>query len=249
MQGAPVDFAIRTPVENGALSRQIQSNLSRNLRDVPVGKPKRKAINIIASGPSALSAPFRSAPTLSLNNSLKLFADRDTEPTYWAACDPQEIVASFIPDEPPKHTTYLVASKCHPAVFDKLKDRKVLTWHVDDCGLEHLEGRIAIPTAVSITLCALNLSRLLGYFDMNVWGWDGCYIDGRDHALGQPHDTTNDITVTFPDNRAFATTHSWAAEAQDAVNQMQVADYRVNVAGDGMIKAMIGHFAHTRLAA
>lgn len=236
-------------MENGALTRQMQFNLSRNLRDVPVGKPKRTAINIIASGPSALLAPFRSAPTLSLNNSLKLFADRDTEPTYWAACDPQELVASFIPDEPPKNTTYLVASKCHPSVFDKLKDRKVLVWHVDDCGKDQLEGRIAIPTAVSITLCALNLSRLLGYADMNVWGWDGCYIDGKDHAVLQPHDPTNDVTVTFPDERTFNTTHTWAAEAQDAVNQMQVAGYRVNVHGNGMIKAMLQHFAHTRLAA
>lgn len=249
MYPAQVEFDIKTPVADSALVEQIRANLARGIEEVPVGAHKRGVMTIVASGPSAKTAPFGRHPTMALNNALKLFTEQGRAPTYWAACDPQEIVADFIPDDPPEGTIYLVASKCHPRVFDKLKDRKVLVWHVDDSGLDQLEGRIAIPTAVSITLCALNLSRLLGYFSMDVWGWDACYVDGKDHASDQPHSNAGDITVHFPDGRTFATTNTWAAEAQDAVNQMQVADYRVTVNGDGMIKPMLDLFAHTRLVA
>lgn len=228
-QGAVIEFDVRTPLNAEGLARNAAWAMARGYLDVVPGGDRDGTVNIIANGPSARSAP-QDGLTLALNGAIGLFRQ---PPTWWAACDPQGLVANFVRD-PPKGTKYLVASKCDRRVFDALRLRPVLLWHVDDTpGVPW-----GVPSATSITLVALSLMRRMGYRDFRVWGWDGCYVDGRDHAVPQKH-RAEKINVGVA-GRSFLTTPTWAAEAQDAVNQLAGADYRVRIEGDGMIKAIVG---------
>lgn len=219
----------------------MRRNLALGLPEaMPAREAKPTALTVVAAGPSAVEAPLDAEPTLALNNALSLFLERGLAPTYWAACDPQERVADFLPEDPPQETTYFVASKCHPKVFEKLNGRTVIVWHIDDAGLDLLVGRYAIPSAVSITLCALGLASMLGYRTMDVYGWDGCFVGDKHHARPQPLEPTP-INVTFPDGRVFQTTATWAAEAQDAAAILAQASYTVSIKSEGFIKAMVEH--------
>lgn len=188
-----VSFDIQTPATDDTLGAHIAHALSLGLPecdDQPL-----KTLTVIANGPSASLYDFDSSgPTLALNGALKLFTDRGKAPTYWACCDPQALVADFLID-PPLSTIYLVASKCHPLVFQMLQGRDVRLWHIDDHPMTRTGVR-AVAVASSVTLCAISqlsqLSRIEGYRHFETYGWDACFNGTEDHAGHHVED--------FPDN-------------------------------------------------
>ena len=232
---------------------RVDGNLSL---DLPEALTRRKLV-VIANGPSARNVDLGAiqGPTLALNGAIKLFTDRGLAPTYWAVCDPQELVADLLPDEPPFETIYYVASKCHPRVFEKLRGRRVFVWHVSDC---RGEDRICIPSAYTITVTASWLFLRLGLAtDFDYHGWDGCFMDGRHHASGDADWSTVEVIrmnyggvevadptvphgVRVDGGRDFFTTRDWAAEGKSAATFFQLAkffDVRIRINGDGMFEA------------
>lgn len=247
--GGVVQFELKTPVESAAIRAHIESALARGLDEVEIAAPRDERVTIVANGPSALAAPPLVAPagaaaarTLAINNALRLFVERGLAPDYWMASDPQACVADYLRDAP-RETVYLVASKCHPAVFDTLRGRHVVVWHCAEPGtLDLLTGRLVIQSSITVTLCALNLMPVLGYRRIETWGWDGCYLGERDHAVPQPHRRGRDITVDVDSGQRFLTTTSWAAEAQEAVRLFQAVPREVTVHGGGMVGAILRRF-------
>jgi len=240
--GGVIQFEIRTPLDDTALRAHVRAALSRGLEEVEIQAPRQERLTIVANGPSALTAPLTRRPTLAVNNALRLFIDRGLAPDFWIASDPQECVSGFLRDAP-LDTVYLVASKCHPKVFEALRGRRILLWHcAEPATLDLLVGRLVIQTSISVTLCALNLMPALGYHRLETWGWDGCYLAGRDHAVSQPH-SPEDITVRLGPRRRFATTKNWAAEAEEAVRLCESVQRQLTIRGRGMIGAILRHFA------
>lgn len=243
------DFDIHIPVNDETCRAQISANISRNLPEA-VPKGLRRKLSIIANGPSARDANLvnLSGKTLALNGGIKLFLDQGLSPNYWACCDPQPLVADFLPDNPPADTTYLVASKCHSSIFDKLKGNDVRLWHLMDHPANGLE-RIAL--ASSVTLSAVWLMHRLGFTDFEFWGWDGCFLDGRHHAIGDADWSTKPVLhINYGGSekdgeivggKNFATTRTWAAEAQGAEQFFALANYLgigVKINGDGMFECL-----------
>jgi len=230
VHSGPVEFAIQTPDVDTA--SHVASSLARGLPsadDLIV----KDHLSVVANGPTALQLNAPPGPLLAVNGALRLFTG--CGPTYWAACDPQQLVVNFL-DDPPENTKYLIASKCHPDVFDRLKNRDVYIWHVEDQETEHLNP---VPTAVSITLCAIQLFARLGVKRFDTWGWDGCYLDGRSHAAEQAHNVNDRMIGVGP--AVYHTTPTWAAEADDACQLFIGADYEVNVHGGGMFGAILDY--------
>lgn len=189
---SPVGFQIIVPHGEDTISAHIAHALSLGLPEFDDGP--LKTLSVIANGPSASLYDFDTpGPTLALNGALKLFTDRGKAPTYWACCDPQALVADFLVN-PPLETVYLVASKCHPLVFQMLQGRDVRLWHIDDHPMVKT-GHRAIPVASSVTLCAISLmARVYGVRHFETYGWDACF-NGTEHHAGQ-HINEDD----YPDN-------------------------------------------------
>lgn len=229
-----IEFDVQLPLNEEIIRGHIAHANTLRLPELFAVEPL--TLNIVASGPSAKDAPLE-GPTLAVNAALGQFLKSGTAPTYWAACDPQELVADFLPDEPPMEVTYLVASKCHPKVFEKLKGRDVRLWHVSD----YVPG--GISSACSITLTAMTLFIQMGVRKFNVWGWDGCYSERGSHHIGdQPDPTpaTGQVTVSCGDLE-FVTTPAWANEAQDALYLLQLYKYfgvEVVIHGRSMLEAI-----------
>src|SRR5580765_5062864 len=170
-----VEFVVSTPVSDEDLVANVRHALTLGLPELcDFEYAWNGPLTVVASGPSALKAPF-DGKTLAINGALGLFTRAGRAPTYWVACDPQELVADFL-DEMPESTTYLIASKCHPKVFERLRDRKVILWHVhDECTWELTKERQPVARAVSVTICAFELMARLGWRRFDTWGWDGCF--------------------------------------------------------------------------
>lgn len=241
-----VDFDVRVPVDNAGLVENVHHAFSLGLPELPeFGGDWDETLQIVAGGPSALSAPL-DGPTLALNGAMRIFTQRGLAPSYWAGCDPQEALADFIPDDPPQSTFYLVASKCHPKVFEKLRGRSVIVWHVsDEATWPIVRDHHPVLAWVSITLCSFELMARLGWKRFSVWGWDGSYVDGQDHAFPQPH-RSDDIEVDL-NGRKFSTTTTWALEAQTATVALAGFPFKIHVHGDGFMPAMLRTFLDKRV--
>lgn len=236
-------FDIQVPASNDVCRHQIASSLRRGLPEAV----SRRPLIVVANGPSARGIDLRSLkhPTLALNGAIRLFLEQGLEPTYWACCDTQALVADFLPEHPPTKTAYFVASKCHPSVFDKLRGRDVLLWHVAD---HPAEGRQRIALCSSVTLSASWLMVSQGFTDFEYYGWDGCFMDGRNHAAHNNPTHAPELHINYGGKvvdgeviggRTFDTTKTWAAEAQGAEQFFQLAkyfDFTVKLHGDGMFK-------------
>lgn len=243
---ATIEFDVNTPIADDGLVANVRHALSLGLPDIrDFEYPWAERLNMIASGPSAMYAPL-DGKTVALNGGLRRFTQAGLSPTYWAGCDPQEAMVDFL-GEPPKDTTYLVASKCHPAVFERLGDRNVVLWHVEDDATKTVLGdRCAIATAVSITIVCFELMARLGFRKFHTWGWDGCYMDGLDHIHPQRH-SGDAINVQVGDDLAFETTTSWALEAQDAIQALRRFPFPIHVHGGGMTGEVLKAYLPTRI--
>lgn len=238
IEGAEVKFDVTTPCDGTVLRRHVEHALSLGLPDIERYPYSGRRLTIVANGPTASTAPL-DGDTLAVNGAGKLFTRAGKAPTYWAACDPQEMVASFF-DDAPEQTVYLIASKCHPAVFEALKDRQVVLWHFgDEDGYEDLTAdRAQILRMPTITLCALELGDRLGYVGFDVYGWDGCFYGHQHHAVQQDNGKHDIITLGIGPT-IFPTSMSWIYEMDFAVQYLQLVPRDVVVHGPGMIGAML----------
>jgi hypothetical protein len=251
--GEVTNYNVRLPVEPAALRRNVEAALARGLPELtePLGARQHR-LRVVATGPSARLPEFRYAlsgvmPSLAVNGALDLFDG--VAPEFWAACDPQAKVADFLRD-PPHGTTYLVASHCDPAVFDALRGRRVLVWHLlSDAYRDLLGDRACVYQLATITLCSLfGLGDLLGFSRYETFGWDGCFFGAAHHANDQAP-PTDPILLNEVGEARFATTTSWLYEAEIAENAFITWPRDVRVNGPGFFGAVLRGRGHVRTPA
>ncbi len=238
----------RLPADNATLAMQVQHALGLGLpvlRDFEY--PWNGALRVVGNGPSARKAPL-DGKTLAINGALKLFVEQGLAPTYWIACDPQELVVDFLA-EMPEQTIYLVASKCHPKVFERLKDRKVVIWHVGDLATLPLVGdRFPATPFNSITSCAFEIMARLGWRNFDVWGWDCCVMAGAENAVVQDNGAQTYLDVTSR-GRTYRTTGTWLHEAHDALSMLKGFPFKVTFHGSGFMGAFARDFLPMKIEA
>lgn len=253
----PIRFNILTP--NTDDKANIRHALSLGLPEADRGG---KRLTLIANGPSARSFCFTRpllTDTMAVNGALRLF--KESPPTWWICCDPQGpehnamTPVDFLQGELPEETTYLVASKCHPQVFERLRDRKVQLWHVSD---NDIPGVRTVPCAVSVTLCALMLAMRLGYRRIDVWGWDCCYSGDEHHAGdGDLSVTAEPLDIEVGDGdkgdvvwdawNLYKSNPTWCCEVEDARKILPVLKYvgmDIRIHGASMLAAIVPEYAH-----
>ncbi len=248
-----IEFDIQTPVDGDTLARNVRHALTLGLPELrDFEYPWAESLNVIGNGPSALKADLPAMnKTLAINGALALFEKARVNPTYWAACDPQPLVADFL-ERAPYETTYLVASKCHPSVFERLQDHNVILWHVHDTPTMSLtEGLFPVSRAVSVTICIFELMARMGFRAFDTWGWDCCLMDGQENAVAQfngmvPQDVLVGASQTengeWLGGQLFKTTNTWALEAQDAIMALRGFPFPIHIHGGGMVGEILSSY-------
>jgi hypothetical protein len=248
MVSGVITFDVKTPVANAGLTANVRHALSLGLPELrDFEYAWEGAIKVIANGPSARQADL-SGKTLALNGALKLFTDKGLAPTYWACCDPQELVADFL-ENAPIQTTYLIASKCHPKVFDRLKGRNVILWHVNEDGEagKIVSDRAPVSRAVSVTTCMFEVMARLGWRKFDCWGWDGCVLDGQEHAVSQAN-LGNHVEIEHLDV-TYTSTPAWALEAEDAISALRGFPFPIRIHGGGFLGAVLALYLPVHVTA
>jgi hypothetical protein len=133
-------------------------------------------------------------------------------------------------------------------VFEALRGRNVIVWHVHDEPTNHLTAdRGHVSRAVSVTICAFEVMARLGWRKFDTWGWDGCLLDGQEHAVAQAnvmhHVEIEHLDVTYQ------TTRAWALEAEDAISALRGFPFPISIHGGGFLGAVLGLYLPVHVTA
>lgn len=231
------------------IAAQVAASMARELPmmwDLPdVGIWKGVPLALAAGGPSlarTLDEMF-SMLVVACGSSHDFLVDHELVPDYCVVCDPDEISAGFLRHSN-KYTTYLIASCCHPAVFDALTGCQVYLWH--SAGMCDGDRDRMIAGGCTVTLKAINIAILLGYSDLHFFGLDSSFDETGDHSYEHafgPRDVI-DIRVNGT-GRVFKTSPEFLAQAQHFQEMLREEGhlFTATVHGDGMIAEMqkVGH--------
>ena len=164
------------------LYEHIRLSLARGLplhEEAPIHN--RTAV-LVGSGPSAngqIESIRKHSWRRNLGDTLVAVKDahdwliaNEIVPEYAVAVDPQEHRWNCFTRKTPD-VKYLIASQCHPAMFDHLAGLRVTLWH-----LYIREGQTYPPDSLLVTggtttgLRAINLFYSLGYRKFKLYGFD-----------------------------------------------------------------------------
>lgn len=207
------------------------------------------ACSMVGAGPSIKQTWTElKGDVCAINSAIGLLIGKGVAPKWAMLWDAAEIVEQFAVPHP--DVTYLVASRCHPAVFERLKNCKVVVWHAGgDHNIAELlaEKKLNEPMiaggSAGITRC-IYLMNSLGYRDMHIFGADSSYSeDGKTHVNGSlvPE---KDMQVAIGNNPPFwfRTTPEWCAQVQEYRSIYALFTYRdfakFKVYGTGMLPFM-----------
>jgi hypothetical protein len=179
----------------------IKDNISRKVPRIQqlIGymevKGKDNPIILIGGGPSLknpevlaeLKQLAKNNPTIACGSSHDWCIENGITPTYATVVDPDPISANYY-KKVNSDTIYLVASQCHPCVFELLSNYKVAMWH---CYGEYLKefldlhepNYVGVGGGCTIGLRSISIAILLGYTNIHFFGFDSCLdTDGTGHA-------------------------------------------------------------------
>lgn len=182
---------------------------------------------------------------ISCSGSHKFLVDRGIIPTWHVEVDPRPHKVQLI-GKPHKDVEYLIASTCHPAVFDHLEGYNVKLWHVFANDAEALRtlppNEWAITGGSSVGLRTLTIARFLGFMDLHVFGMDGCEGKTGKHADVHPNQPKG-YSITEYDGVTYKTTASMLECARQTFHELdEMPGTKATFYGEGLVQAMAKHY-------
>ena len=167
-----------------------------------------------------------------VNSAIGYLLEHGVAPKWAMIWDCAELCEQFAVPHP--DVTYLIGSRCHPKVFERLRDCKVIVWHAaGDHNIKEFlaEKKVEEPMINGGTTGVtrgIYLAYALGYRDFHIFGADSSYKNGASHVAGSlVHEQHMHVRVG---GKWFETTPQWAAQIEE-------------------IKLMYPMFKHSPLAA
>lgn len=152
--------------------------------------------SIVGAGPTIKQTHKElKGDVIAINSAIGYLLDQGIVPKFALLWDGTEIVYKFCRRHP--DITYLVASRCHPRVFEELKGCKVIVWHAaGDHDIAEVMQKPEVIAKMPIPqplICGgsagitrtIYVASCLGYTDLHIYGADSCYsAEGATHING-----------------------------------------------------------------
>lgn len=177
------------------------------------------SVSLCGAGPSLGQRIDKlTGDVMAVNGAIKFLLDRGIVPRHAMLWDADKVVAEFAVPHP--DITYFVASRCHPDVFERLRDCKVVVWHAggdhDIVKLleKHRPDEPMVQGGTTGVTRGIYLAFALGYKDFHIFGADSCYVDGATHVEGASKLPENAMRAMVG-GRWFQTTAQWCAQIEE----------------------------------
>ncbi len=239
----PLQLSIEACETDENLARNIRSALERDYQ--PFNKwmvePHDGEISVCGFGPS-LSSTYTQlrGDVWACNGAHNWLIERGIIPKFAMFWDPLEVVAKFV--KPHKDVIYMVASRCHPSVFEALEGYNYYVWHcAGDACLDGLLGEYQkvepmLPGGSAAVTRAMVIVTTMGYRKINLFGGDSSYDGEFTHVKESL--VKEDALEFWVGGRKFMSTAWLAGQVQDFKILAPTLREQGNVIefyGDGML--------------
>lgn len=168
----------------------LVATFERGYQPFQVATQYRGPVSIVGSGPSiAWTYKRLVGDVIACNSAHDFLIEHGVIPKYTMIWDANPVMDKII-KKPHKDVTYLIASRCHPSVFEKLAGYNVLVWHalggstkVQELLVQHKRNEPLIAGGSTSVTRATHVAGSLGYTrEMHLFGIDSCYSEGKTHV-------------------------------------------------------------------
>lgn len=248
--GIKIFAGLNTP--RAKLVENIRTNIKRGLPQVWPHQPQDTVCCVVAGGPSLADSlddirtrQADGAMVVALANTAHYLMAHGIRPNSVVLLDAKPNPQWIVPE---LKCTYFVASQCDPVMFDALQGMKyVYIWHAInnreefDSVFEGYDQWVPIQGGNTMGLRTLRLLDVLGYHRFELFGMDGCLIDGCHHVYPQPMADKDRSTGIEVNGRRFEVT-AWMI--QQAIEFLKVVKmfgqkWEMVVHGDGLLAHMV----------
>ena len=240
---------------NEAILDHIRTNIRRPLPQCKPHPVQKDTVAILAAGGPSLTNHVEEirgkrdagAKLFCVNGTGRFMLQNGIKPSVQVILDARPQNINFIGTPDPK-IRYLIASQCHPMVFDYLKGHDVWIWHAagldDEAAIlnRYYHGQWNHITGGStVTLRTIWLMRTLGFKQIHIYGMDSCYLyGGEHHAYKQDPEDHQKCKVTVG-SKEFVCDLWMYSQAVDFANLSAALGHELELAvhGDGLIASFI----------
>ncbi len=225
---------------------QMQMALDRFPFLTKYGRFRNDRVSVACYGPSLKETWARiRRPIISVSGAHDFLIERGVVPDWHVDMDPRPNKASM--NTPHHMVRYLMASVCHPDLWDLLEGFDVQLWHLINgndyetiqwVGEHHPAGMdCLIGGGSTVGQRALNVAAVaLGYRRFEIHGMD-CSFHVEQHA-GPHSGNIEKMCRVVSDGREFKTTPQMVQAAYEMIKFMQTQDAEVVFYGDGLMQDM-----------
>ena len=240
-----VPFPMQCAVDEATRQAQMAACLTHHLprlQQIPIREDD--TVSIACYGPS-LEDTWQDLkrPIISMSGALRFLVKRGIVPDIHVDMDPRVTKLPHL-FHAPAETRYLLASVCHPFVWDLLSDRHVETFHVVSGAntfawlQAHDPGSLLVVAGSSMGLGAIQIGGTLGYRHFEIHGMDGCFRGSSRHA--GPHFGYPQKSIEWTANgRTWQTSKIMANSNVEMLNMLRQFPFFAVLHGTGLVQDMV----------
>ncbi len=248
------------------IKANIVANLRLGLQEVCPHQAQEQTICLLAGGPSLADHEAEIIERgragelfVTVNGTYKWLIDRGIRPAAQIMLDAREFNARFI-DPVIDTCKYLFSSQTAHEAVAKVPKEQAWLFHsgeneiIKQCFDEHCReigaNKEWYPIIGGSTVIGRGLVVLamLGFRNIEIFGWDSCLRDGAHHAYPQPENDGQHVVDISLGGRHFKC-HPWMVVQANEVPKLirhvlgKIEGFNLNVRGDGLVAHMLKYAA------
>lgn len=239
----------------------IRANLAKGLnRLTPHAESADQKVVVLGGGPSLndyvdeiKEHKKNGAKIVTMNGTYAWAKEHGLWPVTQFMIDAREFNARFV-DPVDDKNMYIIAAQCHPTLVDKLpRDRTFISncnldpGSIDICNemlgdMYDFDGWFPVPGGSTVMLRCLPALKMIGFRDIEIYGFDSCFRKHEHHAFPQAENDIPDMSndrVAFVEvtGRTFAVEPWHLCQANEFIHlrQLLLRELDIKVHGDGLI--------------
>lgn len=224
----PLQLHMECCATQGEMNGNVLASIKRGYTRINEYLDKFKGTIAICGAAPSLRGRYQElvnlgADVMACNSAIGYLIEKGIPPRWGMIWDASPLCEAFVTPHP--DVTFLVGARCHPSVFEKLKDCRVICWHaggdhnIAELMVEHQINEPMINGGSAAVTRAMYLAVALGYRNLHVFGADSSYAENGDtHVRGASLVTEKDMKIYVGNgegSKAFRTTPEWAAQIEE----------------------------------
>jgi hypothetical protein len=205
-------------------------------------------IAIVCYGPSLNKtwpalAGFKKIMTCS--GAHKYLIDKGIIPTWHVDLDPREHKVKML-GRAHSEVQYLMASTCHPSMWDVLEGHRVKLWHIfngedyKEVPLNYPQGDWIFTGGNNVGVRCLAIARVLGYHKLHVFGMDYSFPKHDSHHASVHMNASKKIYETPFGGKMYYCEPVMIEYARQFFHEInQLPDVKVILHGEGLLQHMV----------